>query len=83
MTDLGGKPLYVLTVSDGNKAGWTEAQDHLAGLSTDSVHLVVQGSTHTSLIDEREDAAVASRSILAVVQSIRNAVPLDDRAGTP
>ena len=32
LTDLGGKPLYALTASDGNKAGWTEAQDHLAGL---------------------------------------------------
>jgi hypothetical protein len=51
LTDFAGKPLVVLTAGSGHDAAWTAAQNHLATLSTGSVHRVVAGATHASLID--------------------------------
>ncbi|WP_433364658.1 hypothetical protein ACQPZX_34345 [Actinoplanes sp. CA-142083] len=76
LTDFAGKPLLVLTAGDGHDAAWTAAQNHLATLSTGSVHRIVPGATHASLIDARGDAAATARAVLDVVSAVRSGAPL-------
>jgi hypothetical protein len=76
LTDFAGKPLFVLTAGSGNDAAWTAAQNHLATLSTDSVHRVVAGATHGALVGEQRYAAETSRAVLDVVSSVRSGEPL-------
>lgn len=76
LRNLDGKPLIVLTADRGNAEGWTAAQDKLAALSTNSVHRVVTGATHQSLVDNPAHAAAVSKAIHDVVVSVRTAAPL-------
>jgi pimeloyl-ACP methyl ester carboxylesterase len=76
LRDFGGKPLIVLTAGREHDAAWTTAQNRLATLSTNSVHRVVAGATHQSLVADEADAAAASRAILDVVSSVRSTGPL-------
>ena len=76
LTSLDGKPLVVLTADRGNLPGWTESQDRMATLSTNSLHRVVPGATHDSLMENPAHAAAVSTAISDVVTSIRNAAPL-------
>ena len=76
LDSIGDKPLIVVTAGKGQKAGWASAQNDLARLSTNSVHRVVPGATHASLVEDRADAAVTSRAIRDVVRSVRAARPL-------
>jgi hypothetical protein len=76
LTDFADKPLVVLTAGSGHDADETAAQNHLATLSTNSVHQVIAGATHVSLIDEQRDAAATTRAILDVASSVRNGKPL-------
>jgi pimeloyl-ACP methyl ester carboxylesterase len=76
VTSLGRRPLAVVTAGRDRQPGWIEHQDQLARLSTDSVHRIVPGSTHTSLIDDRADAAASGRAIAEVVNAVRSARPL-------
>jgi pimeloyl-ACP methyl ester carboxylesterase len=76
LTSLGGKPLFVLTADLGQQAGWTAAQNKLAGLSTNSVHQTTHGATHAALLEDRNYADVSSRAIDAVVRSVRTSRPL-------
>jgi len=69
---FGGKPLIVLTASDGNQAGWRAAQDRLATLSTNSLHRIISGATHDSLVSDKVDAARVSQAIADVVRAIRD-----------
>lgn len=71
LEDLGDLPLVVLTADRGNAAGWEEAQDELATLSTNSRHLVVPGATHASLVEDEEHAAAVGSAILDVVELVR------------
>lgn len=73
LESIGDKPLIVVTAGKGQQAGWASAQDDLATLSTNSVHRVVPGATHASLLEDRADAAVSSRAIRDVVRSVRSA----------
>jgi pimeloyl-ACP methyl ester carboxylesterase len=60
LTDLDGKPLIVLTADKGNQDDeWQSKQDHLATLSTNSLHRHVN-ATHASLLEDEADAAAAS-----------------------
>jgi pimeloyl-ACP methyl ester carboxylesterase len=70
------KPLVVLTAGSGSDATHLAAQNHLATLSTNSVHRVIEGATHPDLILVEKDAAATTQAILAVVSSVRGAVPL-------
>jgi hypothetical protein len=45
-------------------------------LSTNSVHRVIDGATHESLVSDKEDAASTTQAILDVVSAVRNAAPL-------
>lgn len=76
LATLHGKPLIVLTADRGNAEGWAEAQDKLATLSTNSLHRVVAGATHQSLVGNPDDAAAVSRAIRKVVVAVRTGTPL-------
>jgi pimeloyl-ACP methyl ester carboxylesterase len=71
------KPLVVLTAGVGSDATHAAAQNHLATLSTNSVHRVVDDATHEGLVADEEHAVVTTQAILDVVASVRNAGPLD------
>jgi pimeloyl-ACP methyl ester carboxylesterase len=75
LTDFADKPLVVLTAGVGSDATHAAAQTHLATLSTNSVHRVVD-ATHEGLVADEEHAAVTTQAILDVVASVRSAGPL-------
>jgi pimeloyl-ACP methyl ester carboxylesterase len=75
LRDFADKPLAVLTAAVGNDAAWSAAQNHLATLSTNSVHRLVDGATHQALVGEEGAAAVTTRAILDVIASVRSARP--------
>jgi pimeloyl-ACP methyl ester carboxylesterase len=70
LTSLGDRPLVVVTAGAGQETGWLEAQDALPGLSTQSIHRVLDAATHSSLITG-VDAPASSQAILDVVSSLR------------
>jgi len=76
LTNLNGKPLIVLTADTGNAAGWQQAQDHMATLSTDSSHRIAKATTHESLLYDEADSAQASQAIRDVIAAVRTARPL-------
>jgi len=71
MASLADRPLAVVTAGKGDQAGWLAQQDDLARLSSNSVHRIVAGSTHASLIDDKSDAILSSRFIRDVVGAVR------------
>jgi pimeloyl-ACP methyl ester carboxylesterase len=73
---LGNKPLAVVTAPKQAEPGWLKHQDKLATLSSNSIHGVVKGATHTSLVYEKRDAQATSASIVEVVSAVRNDRPL-------
>ena len=73
---LGEKPLAVVTAPKQAEPGWLEHQDKLATLSSNSIHRVVKGATHESLLFERSDAQATSAAIVEVVAAVRNDRPL-------
>jgi hypothetical protein len=76
LTNLHGKPLIVLTADEENTdEQWQSKQDHMATLSTNSLHRHAN-ATHESLIEEEADAAAASTAIHDVVVSVRTSQPL-------
>lgn len=68
---LGARPLFVVTAAREAQRGWLAAQDDLAALSTNSVHIVLPDVTHMALIEEKKGAEASSRAIDAVVESVR------------
>jgi hypothetical protein len=72
LTDFADKPLVVLTATVGNAAGWQAKQDNLATFSTNSALRVVDGATHSSLVQDKEDAAETTRAILDVISAVRD-----------
>jgi len=67
---LGDKPLAVITAGQ-QSPGWLAMQDELASLSSNSIHRVVEGATHESLLYDKEDAQVTSAEIKQVVEAVR------------
>lgn len=76
VTDLRDLPLYVLTAPVDAQTGWLTPQMDLAALSGNSIHLVVAGAGHQSLLDDQSDAAVSGRAIMGVVDAARTGAPL-------
>ena len=75
LTSLDGKPLIVVTADQGNNDDqWQAKQDHLATLSTNSLHRHAD-ATHQSLLEEM-DSVAASQAIHDVVEAVRTARPL-------
>src|SRR3712207_4606362 len=75
LRSLGDIPLAVVTAGT-QEPEWLELQDDLATLSTNSMHRVVEGATHTSVVEERSDAHATSAAIVEVVAAVRSARPL-------
>ena len=73
LSDFGDKPLVFLTAGSGSDATWIARHEDLATLSTDSVHRVVDGATHPTLIADEKDSAATTQAILDVVSSVRRA----------
>ena len=76
VTDLGELPLYVLTAPVDAQTNWLTPQTELAALSDNSIHLVVAGASHQSLLDNKTDAALSSQAITQVVDAARTGAPL-------
>ena len=76
VTDLGDRPLYVLTAPVDAQTGWLTTQMNLAALSGNSIHLVVAGANHESLLDNQSDAAVSGQAIAQVIDAARTGTPL-------
>jgi pimeloyl-ACP methyl ester carboxylesterase len=76
LTDFADKPLTVLTAGVGSDAAHVAAQNHLATLSTNSVHRVIDGAAHEDLVADEQDAAATTQAILDVVASVRSVRPL-------
>jgi pimeloyl-ACP methyl ester carboxylesterase len=72
---LGNKPLAVITAG-ASEPSWLERQDELATLSSNSMHHVVKGATHTSVVYDRRDSQATSAAIVEVVAAVRNDRPL-------
>ena len=79
LTNLDGRPLVVVTADTGNAAGWEQAQDRMAALSTNSSHRVARATTHESLLYDEADSAQASQAILDVIESVRTSRPVAPR----
>jgi hypothetical protein len=73
---LGAMPVDWANIHGEQELIWLELQDELAALSSNSVHRVVEGATHASLLDDQRDAQVTSMAILEVVEAVRNGQPL-------
>ena len=76
LTDFADKPLVILTAGVGSDAAHMAAQAHLATLSTNSAHRVIDGAVHEGLVADEEHAAATTQAILDVVRSVRSARPL-------
>jgi pimeloyl-ACP methyl ester carboxylesterase len=74
LTTFADKPLIVLTAGRGADAAWIAAQNHLATLSSNSVHRVIADATHHGMVEDH--AAVTTQAILDVVASVRHPGPL-------
>src|SRR5215213_679877 len=75
LESLGNKPLAVVTAGK-SEPSWLELQDKLATLSSNSMHRVVKGATHTSLLYDPSDSQATSAAIVEVVAAVRNDLPL-------
>jgi hypothetical protein len=74
--NLRNTPLAVITAGDNGSAGWNELQTELAALSTNSVHVTMNGATHASLTFNPQHARATSAAILDVVEAARTGQPL-------
>lgn len=76
LTTLGARPLVVMTALKGAEGGWTDAQDQLATLSSNSTHRTMPGVTHSMLTEDRTTAARSSQAIGDVVTAVRTGQPV-------
>jgi pimeloyl-ACP methyl ester carboxylesterase len=79
LTNLDDKPLVVVTADTGNAAGWEQAQDRMAAVSTNSSHRVAKDTTHETLLYDEADSAAAIQAIHDVIESVRTSLPLTAR----
>jgi pimeloyl-ACP methyl ester carboxylesterase len=77
--DLGNLPLAVVTAGDGSPPSWLALQADLVSLSSNSIHVIVAGATHASLVIDPEAARVTSGAILQVVEAARSGAPVTAR----
>jgi len=77
VTGFGDTPLIVVTAGKDAQEGWLPLQDAMARLSTNSVHRVLPGATHASLIEDQHDSAASVAAITDVVHAVRSGRPLD------
>jgi pimeloyl-ACP methyl ester carboxylesterase len=75
---LGDMPLFVLSVTEQDMYAdvLTALQAELPKLSSNSMHLTVQGATHDGLVCKREHALVVADAIRQVVEAAHTGRPL-------
>ena len=71
VTSLGDTPLIILSGSRSFGDDWVAAQAEYAALSTNSLHQIVAGATHGSLLTTQEGAAVVVEAVRQVIESAR------------
>ena len=81
VTSLGSIPLIVVsaTPDDETRRVWTEINGELARLSTNSIHRLMQGATHSGLLWKSEHAQVTVDAIKQVIEAARTGQPLARR----
>ncbi len=77
LTSLDDKPLVVVTATESMQKHeeWTDLQDRLAGLSTNSQHRVAD-ATHAGMLDDETSSEHSAQAIADVVRSVRAAQPV-------
>jgi pimeloyl-ACP methyl ester carboxylesterase len=77
LNSLGDKPLVVVTATESldRDEAWSDLQDRLAALSTDSQHRVAD-ATHAGVVDDTVTFAPSVVAILDVVEAIRTGEPV-------
>jgi pimeloyl-ACP methyl ester carboxylesterase len=73
---LGEKPLMVVSAAADHGAEARAFQEDLTALSSNSSMRVVEGSTHVSLVVDRDHARQTSEEIVEVVEAVRSDQPL-------
>jgi pimeloyl-ACP methyl ester carboxylesterase len=68
---LGDLPLMVVSRGLNLDYEWNKYQDDLANLSSNSVHITVEGANHGALVFDPEYALVVSDAILQLVDTVR------------
>jgi pimeloyl-ACP methyl ester carboxylesterase len=74
--ELGGLGNLPLAVVSAGANPYPDIQNELADLSTNSLHITVEGATHASLAFNPQDARAASMAILQVIQAVRLGQPV-------
>jgi pimeloyl-ACP methyl ester carboxylesterase len=72
LSNLGDKPLIVVTAVKEAEGGWMDAQTDLVKLSKNSTQRIIDEATHSALIENKELAAKSSQAIRDVVSAIRS-----------
>jgi pimeloyl-ACP methyl ester carboxylesterase len=80
LSTLGRTPLVVVTATENvqETKGWSEAQNRLAALSSNSQHRVADAS-HVGVLDDEGASGISAQAINDVVQSIRTGSPVTPR----
>jgi len=80
LTSLRGKPLVVVTATESisEHKEWTDLQDRLTALSTNSRHRVAD-ATHAGLIDDRQSYTSSVQAIVDVTEAVRTGRPVAAR----
>ena len=76
LVTLGNRPLMVVTALKEALEGWGALQDEVPKLSSNSSHWSLATTSHSSLIEDKADAALASQAIREVVTAVRTSKPL-------
>ncbi|MGO4533711.1 alpha/beta fold hydrolase [Leifsonia sp. 2MCAF36] len=67
LRDFADKPLIVLTAGIGSGATHLAEQNHLATLSTNSLHRITDGADHEGMVATQKGAAATTQAILDVL----------------
>jgi pimeloyl-ACP methyl ester carboxylesterase len=80
LTSLDGKPLVVVTATESidKHEEWTDLQDRLAALSSNSQHRVAD-ATHQGLIEAEESYKSSVQAIVDAIHSVRTREPVTTR----
>jgi len=68
---LGDLPLMVVSRGVNLDYEWNKYQDDLATLSTNSMHITVEGANHGALVFNQKYAGEVSKAILQLVEAVR------------
>jgi pimeloyl-ACP methyl ester carboxylesterase len=74
VTTLGEIPLFVLNSTEPDDAShrvWRQANQEMAGLSSNGSYREIEGATHFSLVYRERDAQVCTDGILEVLDAVR------------